>query len=116
MRYRALDVNKDMQFGQGSLNFFVNSPDAVAQAARTRLKLEVGEWFLDVTAGTPYRTQVVGYGTQHSRDIAIRNRILGTQGLTEIVAYSSSVDVNRKFKVTAEADTLYGVANIEGDF
>lgn len=116
MRYRILDANDDMQFGRGSLNFYVNSPDAVAQAVRTRLKLEVGEWFLDQTEGTPYRADVLGYGTRAIRDAAIRDRILGTQGLTEITNYSSSLSVQRKFMVTATANTLYGAVTVAGDF
>lgn len=113
MRYRALDASGDMTFGHGSANFLVNSPEAVAQAALTRLRLQEGEWFLDVTEGTPYQTEILGYGTAKSRDVAIRNRILGTPGLTDIVEYSSSVAPGRKFSVDAQANTLYGVANIQ---
>lgn len=102
-----------MTFGQGSANFLVNSPAAVAQAVLTRLRLEEGEWFLDVTEGTPYQTQVLGYGTEKSRDVAIRNRVLGTPGVTEIVSYSSSVLPGRKFSVNATLNTLYGQANIQ---
>lgn len=113
MRYRALDADGDMTFGQGGLNFLVNEPAAVAQAVKTRLRLDEGEWFLDLTEGTPYETQVLGYGTRQTRDVAIRDRILGTPGLTDIVTYSSSVDVARKFTVNGTANTLYGEAPIQ---
>lgn len=112
MRYRQL-LNGDDTFGQGSRNFLVNSPAAVAQAIATRLKLEVGEWYLDVTAGTPYRTQVLGYGSAASRDIAIRDRILGTEGVVEITSYSSTVDASRKFSVRADVLTVYGTLVVE---
>lgn len=113
MRVRQLDADFDMTFGQGSLNFLVNSPEAVVQCAMTRLRLETGEWFLDVTEGTDYRTQVLGFGTLNTRDIEIRQRILGTQGVTDIVEYSSDTSVDRVFSVTALANTLYGVANVQ---
>src|ERR1035437_4848234 len=116
MRYRALDADGDMTFGQGSGNYLVNTPAAVAQAVATRLKLFTEEWFLDQTEGTPYATQVFGFGTDSTRDLAVRTRILETQGVTDIVDYSSEV-VNdsegptnrRRFVVTATLDTLYGL-------
>ena len=114
MRVRALDENGDMTFGNGSANFLVNSPEAVAQCVGTALKLQQGEWFLDTTAGVPYATQVLGYNTANSRDVAMRNAILAVPGVTDIVSYSSSVDTKtRKFTVTAALNTLYGVANIQ---
>lgn len=106
MRYRTLK-NGDMTFGSGGANFLVNNPDAVAQAVLTRLKLVEGEWFLDTTEGTPYKTQILGYGTKGHYDPAIRDRILGTEGVRSILSYSSSV-INRRLTVNATIDTIYG--------
>jgi hypothetical protein len=66
-----------------------------------------GEWFLDITEGTPYSTQILGKGTKPYYDQAIKARILGTQGVTEIVEYSSSL-INRALSVTARVSTIYG--------
>lgn len=112
MRYRQLDASDDMTFGAGGRNFLVNAPEGVAQAIKTRLRLEVGEWFLDLSSGTPYDTQVLGYGTADSRDIAIRDRILGTEGVLEIVEYSSSLNSGRRLSVAALVNTLYGRLNV----
>ena len=112
MRYRALDVNGDYQFGRAGV-FLVNSPAAVAQAIRTRLALWTGQWFLDSTEGTNYSQQILGYGTQASRDIEIRGRILDTDGVKSIVSYQSGTDPKtRKFSVTAVVDTIYGAATV----
>lgn len=111
MRYRALDANGDFQFGRSGI-FLVNSPEAVAQAIRTRLALWAGEWFLDNEEGTDYSGKILGYGTQGTRDVEVKSRILNTQGVREIVSYSSSVDPARKFTVTAVVDTDYGQATI----
>jgi len=100
-----------MQFGLGGLNYLVDTPEAVAQAVRTRLLLLTEEWFLDTTEGTPFAGQVLGYGTESTRDLAIRERILGAQGVRDIVEYSSEV-VGRAFTVTARIDTVYGLATI----
>lgn len=113
MRYRALDTTGDMSFGRGAANFLVNTPDAVAQAVKTRLLLLRGEWFLDVSEGTPYSTEVLGTGTQPLYDMAIRERILGTEGVVEITRYSSALDRNaRSLAITATISTKYGATEI----
>lgn len=38
----------------------VNSPEAVAQAIKTRFLLWYGQWFLDTTEGTPWIQSVLG--------------------------------------------------------
>lgn len=114
MRYRKLDANGDYTFGGSDNDFLVNSPDAVAQAVLTRLKLFQGEWFVDTTAGMPWNTEVIGKYTSNTRDAAIRNCILGTTGVSEITAYSSSYDTDpRELTVTATITTIYGSTTIQ---
>ena len=111
MRVRALDQNGDMTFGQSSQNFLVNSPEAVAQCCITALKLSRGDWFLDTTAGVPWKTQVLGFGTAALYDTAIRTAILGVEGVTAITAYQSSLNkTTRQLSVTASISTPYGAA------
>ncbi len=59
-RVRKLDANRDYSFGQGNINFWINSPFGVAQNVETRLGLWEGEWFLDKTRGTPYSQEILG--------------------------------------------------------
>lgn len=114
MRYRKQDANGDYVFGGSANDFLVNSPDAVAQAVLTRLRLLQGEWFLDTTVGVPWSAQVLGKNTQGTADASIRSCILGTTGVTEITAYSSSLDSStRKLSVTVTIDTLYGATTIQ---
>ena len=77
----------------------------------TRLKLLKGEWFVDVSQGIAWLTDVVGVRTAGTRDRAIRNCILGTQGVKSIVSYSSSV-VGRAFTASVTIDTIYGEAGL----
>jgi hypothetical protein len=113
MRYRELDANGDSTFCSGQTRFLVNSPEAVAQAVKTRLALIQGEWFLDQAEGVPYATKILGTGTQATRDIAVQNTILNTKGVKAITAYSSSVEPNtRKFSVSETLDTIYGETSI----
>jgi hypothetical protein len=123
MRYRKLDANGDYSFGNQQADFYIDTPAGVAQAVQTRLSLLTGEWFLDVTDGTPWRTEVLGKYTQNAYDAVIKDRILSTQvttnqlvmaaAVTSVTAYSSSFDPNtRKLTVIATIQTIYGETQI----
>lgn len=113
MRYRKLSATGDYVLGQGPQEFYVDVPNAVAQAVLTRLRLLTGEWFLDVTEGTPYATEVLGYNTQATRDAAIRDRIVQTEGVNRLISYNSTFDpATRQFTVRATVDTIYGQATV----
>lgn len=110
MKYRALSPTGDYQFGRSGI-FLTDSPEAVAQAIQTRLGLWTNEWFLDATEGTDYMGKVLGHGTQDTRDLEVKSRILGTPGVVELLSYSSSV-VGRSMRATATASTLYGTTTV----
>jgi hypothetical protein len=110
-RYRRLSPEGDMQFGRGIQNFLVDSPAAVAQAIMTRLNLWTNEWFLDLSAGTPWMQQVLGKPRQpgSSPDAAIRSRILGTPYVTRITNYASNFNsTNRSWTVSCRVFTAFG--------
>lgn len=113
MRYRKLDADGDYSFGHSSGDFLDNSVEAVAQSILTRLRLFTGEWFLDITKGTPYSEQILGNNTWQVYDQAIKTRILGTQFVTRITDYASSFDpVTRALTVSAKVDTAFGSSPI----
>lgn len=110
MRYRPLSATGDYTIG---IPFLVNSPQAVAQAVLTRLKLWLGEWFLDTSDGTPYMTDVLGERAGKTPDAAIKRRILGTEGVTQIISYLSAYDGNtRTLTVTTTVQTLYSTTPV----
>src|SRR5512135_2174158 len=109
MRYRQLDADGDYMFGHGQADFFINQPEAVAQAVGTRLRLWLAEWFLDTTDGTNWQTGVLGRYTEATRDAILRQRILETPGVNSIISYSTVTDTNtRTFTVHVGLDTIYG--------
>jgi len=123
MRYRKEDASGDYSFGNQSADFWIDTPEGVAQADKTRLALFTGEWFVDTSDGTPWRTEVLGKYTQQSYDAVIKDRILGTQvmtaqgvvtaAVTAITAYSSTFDSQtRTLTVAATLDTIYGEAKV----
>src|SRR5271169_1256089 len=97
MQYRPLSATNDYTIG---LQFYDDTPQCVAQAILTRLKLWRGEWFLDVTDGTPYLQKILGR-QQTSPDIYIKNRILQTPNVTTITNYSGTfVPKSRAYAVS----------------
>ncbi|EGW50742.1 hypothetical protein HMPREF1022_02303 [Desulfovibrio sp. 6_1_46AFAA] len=109
MRYRKLDPAGDFQMGHGTADYHVDTPEGVAQAVKTRLALLSGEWFLDLTEGTPYVTHVWGKHTRDTYDPILRRRILQTEGVNELMSYESTFDPEtRKITVSAEISTVYG--------
>jgi hypothetical protein len=113
MIYRKLDSDDDYTFGQGAGNFYKDQPEAVAQAVKTRLGLIQGEYFLDLEAGTPYDSKIIGAGKVSSYDQAIQEVILNTLGVTGIISYSSGVNpTTRSAVVNCTINTIYGTAQI----
>lgn len=113
MRYRKHDANGDYTFGGDLAAFYIDVPEAVAQACATRLGLGLGEWFLDTTDGTPWKTRVLGFYTGSTRDLVIKQRVLGTIGVLNIEQYSSDV-THRAFTVDMTINTVYGVVQLAG--
>ena len=109
MRYRKLDINGDFTFGQAQSNFHVNTPEAVAQAVKTRLRLIQGEWFLDISQGTPYSAKILGAGRVATFSSALKRVIAETQGVKEVVRVGAFFNSStRKASVTATINTIYG--------
>jgi len=117
MRYRKLDPNGDYTFGQQGANFYQNNPDAVAQAIKTNLGLIQGEWFLDVTLGTPYATRILGMGRLTTYDQAIKETILNTLGVRSISNYTSRYDPGKRAaSCSCTVDTIYGALAINMNY
>ncbi len=114
MRYRTMSPDGDYVF-MGNSPFLINSPQAVAQAIKTRMNLFTREWFLDKRVGLD-KELILGYGTQGTRDQQVQERIIGTPGVLAITAYSSSVDADRAFTVAARVSTIYGEIDINEVF
>lgn len=112
MRLRRQSSSGDYTFGQNAANFLVDSagnPEAVAQSIQTRLLLLQGEWFINTQSGVLYSTQILGKGTRGTYDQAFKTAILGTNGVTEIISYSSDLDHStRTLTVAAVVNTIYG--------
>lgn len=114
MRYRKLTSDNDYTFGNGQLDFYRDVPEAVAQSIETRLLLWVGEWFLDITEGTPYMQGILGKYSQETANVTIQDRVLTGQGVLDIDQFESIKDAdNRTLSVSLTADTIYGPTEVQ---
>lgn len=114
MRYRKLAPGGDYTFGNSERDFYRDVPEAVGQACQTRLLLWLGEWFLDIEEGTPFMQGILGKHTQSEADVTIQDRALGTQGLTDVTNYASSIDPEtRNITAQFDIDTIYGPTSVQ---
>ena len=115
MRYRKMSAAGDYVFGRSLRDFWIDQPEAVAQAALTRLELYVGDWYLDRADGTPWRTDVLGKGTEATRDPAIQLRVIQTPGVIGLPFYASRLERDtRVFYAAMTIDTAYGQISLAG--
>ncbi|MEN8406042.1 hypothetical protein [Acinetobacter seifertii] len=116
MRYRKLSNEGDYVFGSGKNDFLVNSPEAVAQAILTRLKLWLGEWFADTSDGTGWNQSIVGKQSKKLYELTLHQRVLETPGVKSIVDFQSSLDPDtRRLTVSMTVNTIFGEASLNGD-
>ncbi|MDU5474032.1 MULTISPECIES: hypothetical protein [unclassified Pantoea] len=116
MRYRREDDGGDYTFGQGDDTWLINSPEAVAQAVKTRFLLWRGQWFLDTTEGTPWIQSVLGKQKPETYKLAIRQRILDTRDVNSILSFDTTLNTSsRRVIFTATIDTLYGTTTVTSE-
>ncbi len=114
MRYRKLSADGDYTFGNGQLDFFRDVPEAVGQAVATRLKLWLGEWFLDIDEGTLFMQGILGKHSKTNADLTIQNRVLSTQGVLSMQNYVSEIDPENRIMTTRfDLDTIYSPTPIQ---
>lgn len=115
MRYRKLSSTGDYMFGNGQADFLTNSPETVAQAVRTYLRLFLGEWYLNVNDGTPWLEGVLGYNSQEEADETLQNTILGIQGVQNLTNWKSTYDpaTRRYTSISGVIDTIYGRTELQ---
>ena len=93
---------------------FIRQRDEIAQTIRTRLRLFLGEYFRDVTDGTPwFQTVLTKRGALSSKDSIVRRRIQQTPGVVRVESFVTDYDVDlRKYTITASVITDFGVIQL----
>lgn len=115
MKYRKLDENGDYVFGEGSEDILVDI-DAVAQAIQTKLLLLQGEWWENIEEGVPYFQSVFGQrSTDNSKlavDTVLRERILSTPGVSQIISYEGDFVDRNAYHVEFTVLSVYSEINL----
>ena len=89
---------------------FIKSTEEIEQTIRTRLRLFLGEYFRNITLGTPWFQSILGKnGSVASKNAILRRIILQTEGVTDVRDFTSDYDiVKRSYSVSCTAITEAG--------
>lgn len=107
MTVRRLDANGEI-VTSGSQ--FLTGAEEIAQTIVTRLRLFLGEYFRDITDGTPwFQNILVKSGSLESKDAAIKIRIVRTPNVIGLTRYNSDYDIDsRTYSISGEVLTPFG--------
>ena len=112
MDFKVSDETEDMALENGDI-VFVTKADAVKQSVRQRLKMFMGEWFLDLDSGVPYYQDVLVKNPNPTLIEGIfKNEILATPGILELLTFSLDYDnATRKLTIAFTARAYDEVIN-----
>lgn len=110
---KALDSNNDIIVKNGTFQLVKDGAETV-QHVRTRLQFYLGEWFLDLTAGTPYFEQIFTKPTNLANiESILKEKILSTPGVSALLYFRMQYEGgnSRQLLVEYSAETEYGTIN-----
>lgn len=112
MTVRRLDPETGDIVTQGQQ--FIGSREEIAQTVLTRLRLFLGEYFRDITDGTPWYEQILGkFVSLDTVESALRVRIARTPGVIRLISFNTDFDLDaRKYTVTAGILTQFGIDEV----
>lgn len=93
---------------------FIGGQEEIAQTVKTRLALFLGEYFRDITDGTPWYEQILGkFSSLDTVESVLRVRIAATPGVIRLTSFNTDFDIDsRTYSVTAGILTTYGVDEV----
>ena len=104
----ALDDTHDIKLYNGDLALTQPKEQSI-QEIKIRLQLWRGEWFLDITAGLPYLTEILQKRVNIDTVAALfKNEILAADGVTEILEFSIEYTSDRTMTISFKAASEEG--------
>lgn len=111
MTVRRLDDSGDIvTSGQQ----FIGASEEIAQTVKTRLALFLGEYFRNITEGTPWYEQILGkFKSLDTAEAVLRVRIAATPGVIRLTSFDTDFDIDsRTYSVTAGVLTIHGIEEV----
>lgn len=88
---------------------FVEGRESVAQGVRARLRMFLGESFIDITQGTPWFQRILGKTPQDVAETNIKRRILAAPGVDRIRQFNFDSDrQERLYQISTVIQTESG--------
>jgi len=75
---------------------FETGENEVAQAIRARLRMFLGESFIDVRKGTPWFQSILGKTPQDVAEVNVKRRILTAPGVDQLLKFNFEADLGRR--------------------
>ena len=105
-----IDITNDIQIDNNNLTL-ITGRDEISQVLRQRLKVFLGEWFLDAREGIDYFGDVLKKAPNPGQvDALFKNEILSSPGVTELIEFELDL-VGRQLNLKFTARTEDGIIN-----
>lgn len=99
----------DMLFVNGTAPVTEDFTESVAQRVFITLRTFEGEWYLNTTVGVPYLERILGQKVEKSVvDRILQEKILGVDGVVDIVAFTSQFLPRRGYECKFTLRTTEG--------
>lgn len=112
MAIRALNKNRDWQFGQGKYSY-KEEENEIAENLETRVMSFLGDCFWATDEGIDW-WQLLDYNKQDELEYSVQEIIKNTPGVTAINSVDITTGANRKLTVHYDINTIY-TENFEGE-
>jgi hypothetical protein len=118
----ALDLNptsstyNDLLIQDGDLVITATQLESIQQHVLQRLRIYLGEWFLDNTIGLPFFQQILVKNPDKATiDGYIQDQILATPGVVQLNSYAATIDATaRTLSISFSALTTSGIISYNG--
>lgn len=84
---------------------FKEGKEATAQGLKHRLRMFLGEYFLDISDGTPWFQSVLGKAPQDIAEVNIKERILSAPDVVGLTGFDFETDSNER-SITIKSEVL----------
>ena len=104
--------DNDIQIDNNNLTL-INGREEIAQVLRQRLRVFLGEWFLDTREGIDYYGDVLKKSPDPGQvDALFKNEILTSPGVVELIEFELDI-VGRQLQLTFTARTDEGIVTFD---